>query len=269
MAIRRTLRLKTREHRELEHYRDHDARPYVRERCSALLRIAAGEPPWGVARFCSSRQRKFRLRNRDGKRRRRPVSETRPLLGEPSAPVVAGIGKDTLAAPKPADPPSDRPLGTAALGVGSTADLIAHQHLQRIGETDNANQPGDHRLGRQGYRGSPHGPMIMPIAKRLFDGHATGILPHGLSLCRRRGEQYPGLRIALGQRAGRRGLAAALMLPTAGMTTGAGQLFALSPRISLMPGRRCDRRAHHHPAPDERLGWVPIPYRRDGPLTDS
>ena len=44
MASRRTLRLKTREQRELEHYRDHDARPYVRERCSALLRIAAGAP---------------------------------------------------------------------------------------------------------------------------------------------------------------------------------------------------------------------------------
>ena len=50
MANRRTLRLKTREQRELEHYRDHDARPYVRERCSALLRIAAGEPPHAVAR---------------------------------------------------------------------------------------------------------------------------------------------------------------------------------------------------------------------------
>lgn len=50
MANRRTLRLKTREQQELEHYRDHDARPYVRERCSALLRIAAGEPPHAVAR---------------------------------------------------------------------------------------------------------------------------------------------------------------------------------------------------------------------------
>ena len=40
MASRRMLRLKTREHRELEHYRDHDTRPYVRERWSALLRIA-------------------------------------------------------------------------------------------------------------------------------------------------------------------------------------------------------------------------------------
>ena len=50
MAIRRTLRLKMREHRELEHYRDHDTRPYVRERCSALLKIAEGAPPHAVAR---------------------------------------------------------------------------------------------------------------------------------------------------------------------------------------------------------------------------
>src|SRR5262245_64116297 len=50
MARRRRLRLKTREQRELEHYRDHDARPYVRERCSALLRIAAGDTPRAVAR---------------------------------------------------------------------------------------------------------------------------------------------------------------------------------------------------------------------------
>ena len=50
MASRRTLRLKTREQRELEHYRNHDARPYVRERCSALLKIAAGETAHAVAR---------------------------------------------------------------------------------------------------------------------------------------------------------------------------------------------------------------------------
>jgi hypothetical protein len=50
MAIRRTLKLKTREQRELEHYRDHDARPYVRERCSALLKIAEGATPHAVAR---------------------------------------------------------------------------------------------------------------------------------------------------------------------------------------------------------------------------
>ena len=49
MASRRTLVLKTREQRELEHYRDHDARPYVRERCGALLQIAKGETPHAVA----------------------------------------------------------------------------------------------------------------------------------------------------------------------------------------------------------------------------
>ena len=50
MARRRTLRLKTREQRELEYYRDHDGRPYVRERCSAVLKVAAGEAPHNVAR---------------------------------------------------------------------------------------------------------------------------------------------------------------------------------------------------------------------------
>jgi hypothetical protein len=50
MATHRTLRLKRREQRELEHSRDHDARPSARERCSALLQIAAGATPPGVAR---------------------------------------------------------------------------------------------------------------------------------------------------------------------------------------------------------------------------
>jgi Helix-turn-helix domain len=50
MAIPRTIRLKTREHRELEYYRDHDARPYVRERCGALLKVATGQRPHAVAR---------------------------------------------------------------------------------------------------------------------------------------------------------------------------------------------------------------------------
>jgi hypothetical protein len=49
MGTRRTLRLKMREQRELEYYREHDARPYVRERCGAGLKIAAGQPPHAVA----------------------------------------------------------------------------------------------------------------------------------------------------------------------------------------------------------------------------
>jgi hypothetical protein len=50
MATRRTLALKTREQRELEYYRDHASHPYVRERCSALLKIAEGATPHAVAR---------------------------------------------------------------------------------------------------------------------------------------------------------------------------------------------------------------------------
>ena len=50
MAAQRTVRLKTRERRELEYHRDHDARPYVRERCGAMLKIAEGLPPHAVAR---------------------------------------------------------------------------------------------------------------------------------------------------------------------------------------------------------------------------
>ncbi len=50
MARLRTLKLTNRARQELEQYRDHDERPYVRERCSALLKIADGQTPHGVAR---------------------------------------------------------------------------------------------------------------------------------------------------------------------------------------------------------------------------
>ena len=50
MATPRTLKLTTRERQALETSRDHDARPYVRERCSAVLKIADGGAPHWVAR---------------------------------------------------------------------------------------------------------------------------------------------------------------------------------------------------------------------------
>jgi hypothetical protein len=50
MATWRTLTLTTRERQTLESARDHDERPYVRERCSALLKIAEGQSAHGVAR---------------------------------------------------------------------------------------------------------------------------------------------------------------------------------------------------------------------------
>ena len=50
MAARRSLELKSKQRQELEEYRDPDARPYMRERCGALLKIAGGQTPHAVAR---------------------------------------------------------------------------------------------------------------------------------------------------------------------------------------------------------------------------
>ena len=50
MAARRTLELKTKQRQELEEYRDHDPRPYLRERCGVLLKIAGGATAHAVAR---------------------------------------------------------------------------------------------------------------------------------------------------------------------------------------------------------------------------
>jgi hypothetical protein len=44
MAPRRTLTLTETRRHELEHHRDHDRRPWVRERCAALLKIARTSP---------------------------------------------------------------------------------------------------------------------------------------------------------------------------------------------------------------------------------
>jgi hypothetical protein len=49
MVHRRTLRLSQEQHDELVAHRDHDPRPYVRERCAALLKIAEGTSPFAVA----------------------------------------------------------------------------------------------------------------------------------------------------------------------------------------------------------------------------
>lgn len=43
MPNKRTLKLTKKQQKILENYRDHDSRPYVRERCAAILKIANGE----------------------------------------------------------------------------------------------------------------------------------------------------------------------------------------------------------------------------------
>jgi hypothetical protein len=50
MATQRTVTLRWAQRRELEQGRDHDPRPYVRERCAAVLKIADGASAHAVAR---------------------------------------------------------------------------------------------------------------------------------------------------------------------------------------------------------------------------
>ncbi len=49
MSQRRTLALNPDQRQQLLQYRDHDPRPYVRERCAALLKIADGQAPFTVS----------------------------------------------------------------------------------------------------------------------------------------------------------------------------------------------------------------------------
>ncbi len=49
MARRRTLELTDVQRQELLDHRDHDPRPYVRERCAAMVKIADGQTAHAVA----------------------------------------------------------------------------------------------------------------------------------------------------------------------------------------------------------------------------
>ena len=50
MPRRRTLTLSEDQRQQLSEHRDHDPRPYVRERCAALLKVADGWAAHAVAR---------------------------------------------------------------------------------------------------------------------------------------------------------------------------------------------------------------------------
>lgn len=49
-AYTHTLHLHPDQRTRLVHHRDHDPRPYLRERCAAMLKIADGMTPHAVAR---------------------------------------------------------------------------------------------------------------------------------------------------------------------------------------------------------------------------
>ena len=57
MPQRRTLHLTDEQRRTLVDYRDHDRRPYLRERCAALLKIADGYSPHWVSQQGLLKQR--------------------------------------------------------------------------------------------------------------------------------------------------------------------------------------------------------------------
>ena len=57
-TYRRTLDLTETQRADLLQHRDHDPRPYVRERCAALLKIADGLSPHAVARHGLLKPRK-------------------------------------------------------------------------------------------------------------------------------------------------------------------------------------------------------------------
>jgi transposase len=50
MSQRRSLALTAQQRHELLYHRDHDPKPYVRERAAALLQVADGTSPHAVAR---------------------------------------------------------------------------------------------------------------------------------------------------------------------------------------------------------------------------
>jgi hypothetical protein len=49
MAQKQSLTLTEAQEKELKKIRDHDIRPWARERCAALLKIATGKSPYWVA----------------------------------------------------------------------------------------------------------------------------------------------------------------------------------------------------------------------------
>jgi transposase len=58
MPKHRTLDLSEQQREELRRYRDHDQRPYLRERAAALLKLADGEKAAEVARRLLLRRHK-------------------------------------------------------------------------------------------------------------------------------------------------------------------------------------------------------------------
>ena len=101
----RTLVLTKTERLELEHMRDHDPRPYLRERAAALLKVASGVSALQVARVGLLKERhqetvRLWLNDYEQTRTLRPQPARRGAF-PPSAPAPAKRRGARAPAPKP------------------------------------------------------------------------------------------------------------------------------------------------------------------------
>src|SRR5262249_61694730 len=112
--------------------------------------------------------------------------------------------------------------------------------------------------GRETGPGRPCALTALPVAEGLFDGHALRILRDGLSDGQRRGEEHPGLGIAL--RRGTRWLRLAALLVRAVLGMGLGPFGALAyrARILLVLGRGHNGGADDDPAQHQGLVRAPL-----------
>jgi hypothetical protein len=68
------------------------------------------------------------------------------------------------------------PLCPSLLSYRIGTEPLAELHLQTRGEADDSNQTLDPGFGGQPASRRSDAPAGMPVAKRLFKGHALGIL---------------------------------------------------------------------------------------------
>ena len=185
-----------------------------------------------------------------------------PWLYPPVAPSGARVVKQPWPAPKPTDAVRHGPLRSPLLASRVCTHALTQVHRECVGEADAADQPGDHRLGRQVDYGRPDRPMMLPIPVRLFDRHPPGIRPDRLRHRRCGGEQPPSLRLAPHRRTGRWRLPVLLRLPMLGVAPGSRCPFAQRAGVLLMLRRGGDGGAHDDPARHERLVGAPAAHRR-------
>jgi len=149
----------------------------------------AGSDPWGVSMF--------RLSGLPDGNVGFGGDQLIPLLSEPRCPIGARVVEEVLGTPEVADPIGCRPLSTACFAPLVLAEPQPQFHLEPVGQTDDPHHPAHGPLAGQPCSRLPQAPAVVPVAEGLLDRHAGRILRHGCRHRLGRGEQDPGLGIAL------------------------------------------------------------------------